>query len=134
MPTSTPTPCPTPTATLFTYPTIAYNDDTRRGEGWEDYKRSILGLPILWTGTITHLPWFGEDVSVDVGQNNGWRDVTLELADSQQRELLAIGNAVTFRAVLESVEYSFGLETRLSEVEILEVSTPTPTPTTKADD
>lgn len=133
MPTSTPTPAPTPTITPFTYPTIAYNYDTRRGEGWEQYKDAVVGLPVHWTGIITHMAWFGGDVSVDVGQNNGWRDVTLELGDSEKRKLLNVGDKVTFTALIKNVGYSFGLETRLSNVLILEVVTPTPTPVIKTD-
>ena len=126
-PTLTPTRTATPTPTQFTYPTLAYNFDTRRGEGWELYKRSLLGTVVTWTGKVADFGWFNTDVMVDVGQNDWQRDVALELSDVREIKRLKKGDMITFTGTLSSLDVPFGilgLKTRLKNVDILEITQP----------
>jgi hypothetical protein len=70
-PTRTPTPKPTdtPTPLPLTYPTIVYGADTLKGEEWKRFEESVIGATVAWTGTVSFIPMFSGDVSVDVGQD-----------------------------------------------------------------
>ncbi|MCB0053069.1 MAG: hypothetical protein M9936_02780 [Caldilinea sp.] len=125
-PTRTPTPKPThtPTPLPLTYPTIAYGVDTLKGEGWKRLEESVIGATVVWTGTVSFMPMFSGDISVDVGQDHGWRDVTLIFGDDKQREQLKTGDFIRFRATVEKlivVWWNRRFEVRLSTIELLEV-------------
>ena len=122
--TPTPTSTHTPTPLPLTYPTIAYGVDTLKGEGWKRFEESVIGTTIVWTGTVSFLPMFSGDVSVDVGQNHIWRDVTLKFGDDKQREQLKTGDAIRFRATVQKLNvvwWNRRFEVRLTDVELLEV-------------
>ena len=126
-PTVTPTRTATPTPTQFTYPTLAYNFDTRKGEGWELYKQDLLGTVVTWTGKVSDNGWFNTDVFVDVGQNDWQREVALELSDVNEFKHLKKGDTITFRGTISSLDVPFGflgLKMRLKNVDILEITQP----------
>lgn len=108
----------------MTYPTIAYGVDTLKGEGWKRLEESVIGATVVWTGTVSFMPMFSGDISVDVGQDHGWRDVTLIFGDDKQREQLKTGDFIRFRATVEKlivVWWNRRFEVRLSTIELLEV-------------
>jgi hypothetical protein len=117
-----PTPTYTPTPLPLTYPTIAYGFETLKGEGWTKFEQIVISATVEWTGTVTHMPMFSTEVSVDVGQDNAWRDVSLEFKDKQQREQLKTGDSIRFRAMVRQVNvvwWSRRFEVRLADVELL---------------
>ena len=126
-PTFTPTRTATPTPTQFTYPTLAYNFDTRKGEGWELYKRDLLGTLVTWTGKVSGYGLFNTDVLVNVGQNDWQREVALELNEINEFNRLKEGDTIKFRGIVSSLDTPlgvFGLKTRLKNVDILKVTQP----------
>lgn len=124
--TTTPTPKPThtPTPLPLTYPTIAFGVDTLKGEGWKRFEQSVIGATVVWTGTVSFMPMFSGDISVDVGQDHIWRDVTLKFGDDEQRDQLKTGDAIRFRATVQKLNvvwWNRRFEVRLTDVELLEV-------------